>query len=236
LDTENSVIIISGTSRGIGRALAEHYLSRGYIVHGCSRSGGTINHASYFHEILNIAEENSVIAWIRKIKRTGLKIESLICNAGTSSAVSLFLITQFKQFSDQIQTNFAGTFLLCREVGKVMMQQKYGRILTISSVLAGMHETGTSVYSASKKAIEELTKILAKEVVGFNVTCNCIAPGMVITPLTTELGENAINNVISKQTINRAITTSEICNIADFFLRAECSAITGQVMYIGFVN
>ena len=231
----DSIVVISGTSRGIGRSLAEHYLSLGYIVHGCSRGEGSITHESYFHEVIDITSEMPVISWVRKIKRSGKKIEALICNAGTSSAVSLFLLTQYKDFFEQINTNIAGTYLLCREVGKIMMQQKSGRIITFSSVLAGMHEEGTSVYSASKKAIEEMTKILAKELAAFNITCNCIAPGMVITPLTESLGEKAINNVIAKQTVQRAIKLEEVCFASDFFISPKSACVTGQILYLGLV-
>lgn len=232
---KRSIIVISGTSRGIGKALAEHYLSRGYIVYGCSRGNATIKHEQYSHDILDVSNELQVITWARKIKRTGIKICALICNAGTSSATSLFLSTQLSQFNAQLNSNFTGTYILCREFGKIFLQQQSGRIINFSSVLAGMHEEGTSIYSATKKAIEELTKIIAKELAPYNITCNCIASGLVITPLTEQLGETAINNVVAKQSIKRAIKLEEVCFVSDFFLSAESACITGQVLYLGLV-
>jgi 3-oxoacyl-[acyl-carrier protein] reductase len=235
LSDKELIVVISGTSRGIGMALAEYFLSKEYIVYGCSRGESTINHNKYLHETLDISNEQQVSLWARKIKRTGIQVNALICNAGTSSATSLFLSTQLSQFNNQINTNITGTYILCKEFGKIFLQQKMGRIVNFSSVLAGMHEEGTSIYSATKKAIEELTKVIAKEMAPFNVTCNCVAPGMVITPLTESLGEVAIKNVILKQNIKRAFTTNEVCNIVDFFIKPESSCITGQVIYMGLV-
>lgn len=229
------IIVISGTSAGIGKELALLYLNKGNIVYGCSRGEATIRHANYFHVSMDICNEELVRIWARKVKRLGKRIKALICNAGTSSATSLFLSTSSDDYASQVNTNITGTYLLCREFGKLLLHQKEGRIINFSSVLAGLHEEGTSIYSATKKAIEELTKIIAKELAPYNITCNCVAPGMVITPLTKRLGEQAIQNVINKQNIKRAINIDEIASVCDFFIAPESSCITGQIIYLGLV-
>ncbi|MBI4645681.1 MAG: SDR family oxidoreductase [Bacteroidia bacterium] len=231
----NSVVIISGTSRGIGKSLAEYYINKGYNVYGCSRSKGTIFSDHYIHQELDITDETKVIEWVRKIKRTGKRVDALICNAGIAPANVLLSLTTSDILENVIETNFYGTFFLCREVSKIMLQQKYGRIVTFSSMAESILEEGTSAYSASKSSIICITKILAKELAPYGITCNVIAPSVVPTTITESLGEKIIDKVVSKLSVNRPLTMEEICYAVNFFTSNENSFITGQVLYLGLV-
>jgi 3-oxoacyl-[acyl-carrier protein] reductase len=134
-----------------------------------------------------------------------------------------------------METNVKGTYLMCREVAKVMMIQKSGRIIAVSSMAVGLHAEGTSAYAASKSAVVEMTKILAKEVARFGITCNVIAPSIILTESVKALGDKVTERALSQLTIKREVTMSEINNVVDFFVAPESQIITGQVVHMGLV-
>jgi 3-oxoacyl-[acyl-carrier protein] reductase len=228
-------MVVTGTSKGIGYGVVQHFLAKGYRVAGCSRGQATINADNYIHTVLDIADENEVRNWIRSVKRTCKRIDVLVCNAGYAPANLLMTMTSGEVLNTLLQTNIAGSFYVCREVSKVMMLQKFGRIITTSSMAVGLHEEGTSAYSASKSGIVEMTKIIAKELAPLGITCNVIAPSMLKTDAVEALGHDIIERALSKLTIKRPVTNEEICNIVEFFAAPESRCITGQVIHMGLV-
>lgn len=234
-ETNQPVMVITGTSKGIGYGIAEYFLAKGYQVAGCSRGASTIEHGSYFHTCVDVSDENLVRGWIRSIKKRFKRIDILVCNAGYAPANLLLSMTPGSVLTDLLQVNIAGSFYVCREVSKVMLLQRSGRIITTSSMAVGLHEEGTSAYSASKSAIVEMTKILAKELAPAGITCNVIAPSILMTDAVEELGEDIIERALNNLTIKRMGTTEEVCNILEFFSAPESSCITGQVIHMGLV-
>ena len=232
------VAVITGTSRGLGKSLAEHFLSQGYQVTGCSRGEGTLSHPQYSHSSLDISEEKQVRSWIRRTKRNEGRIDVLICNAGLVQSALLLGMTPGDVMESFLKVNIGGVFYALREVSKIMVIQGSGRIITISSTMAALHEEGTSVYSATKSAITEMTKILAKELAPKGVTCNVIAPAMMWTENSEELslGGDWQQRMLQLQTIPRILNMDEICHVADFFVSPLSSAITGQVVFLGIVD
>lgn len=234
-ENKQAVMVITGTSKGIGNGIAEYFLAKGYRVAGCSRGASTIEHDNYFHSIVDISNEDLVRSWVRAIKNRFKQIDILVCNAGHAPANLLMSMTSGAVLTDLLQVNIAGSFYVCREVSKVMLLQRAGRIITTSSMAVGLHEEGTSAYSASKSAIVEMTKIMAKELAPAGITCNVIAPSMLMTEAVEELGKDIIERALNKLTIKRTVTTEEICNIVTFFSAPESSCITGQIIHMGLV-
>ena len=230
------IVAITGTSRGIGRHLAEHFLSRGDIVAGCSRGEVVQNHPNYRHTVLDISDEGGVYNWAKSIRGEFSRIDVMICNAALAPANLLMLSTSGNTLNELMAVNVAGSFYACRDAAKVMLLQRSGRIITVSSMAVGLHEEGTGAYSASKAAVVEMTKILAKEVSQFGITCNVIAPSMIQTEATDALGEKVRERAISKLAIKREVTPEEICNVVDFLVAPESRCITGQVIYMGLVT
>lgn len=228
-------VVISGTSRGIGRGIAQYLLEKGDTVLGCSRGESTIDHPHYHHAEVDVSDSIQVRDWVASIKRDYRWMDALICNAGLAPANLLTLSTSDDALNGLLRTNIGGSFSLCRDVSKVMLLQKFGRIITVSSMAVGLHEEGTGAYSASKAAIVEFTKILAKEVSLFGITANVLAPSMIYTDAVGALGEEVRKRALSKLTIKREVTLSEICNVVDFFLKPESACITGQVIHMGLV-
>ena len=235
LQDKETVIVVTGASKGIGNGMARHFLSRGISVAGCSRSASTIEHDNYFHSIVDVSDEDQVRSWVRAIKKRFQRIDVLVCNAGHAPANLLMSMTSGAVLADLLQVNVAGTFNVCREVSKVMLLQRCGTMINTSSMAVGLHEEGTSAYSASKSAVVEMTKIMAKELAPAGITCNVIAPSMLRTDAVEELGEAIIERALSKLTIKRMVTVEEICNVVEFFAAPESRCITGQVIHMGLV-
>lgn len=231
----NKIVVITGTSKGIGKVLAFHYLEKGFIVAGCSRSIGTITHTNYRHFCLEITDEKSVVNMIRTIKKEFGKIDILINNAGIAS-MNHILTTSLDTISKLFNTNFLGTFLFTREVSKVMMKEKNGRIINFTTVAKPLRLEGEAVYAASKAAIETFTQTASKELSSFNITVNAIGPTPVQTDLIKAVPKDKINELLDKQTIKRFGTFEDIINVVDFFCDEKSSFITGQIVYLGGVS
>ncbi|WP_378950561.1 SDR family NAD(P)-dependent oxidoreductase [Pelosinus sp. sgz500959] len=229
------IMVITGTSKGIGRGLAEYFVNHGYLVAGCSRGSTTFLNDAYCHDEVDIGDSAQVRAWIRSIKRKFGRIDVLICNAGIAPANLLLTMTSDEVLDNVFHANIKGTFQVCREVSKVMMMQRSGRIITLSSMAVGLHEEGTAAYSASKSGIVEMTKILAKELAPMGITCNVLAPSMVMTDLVEVLGESIIARALEKLTIKRVLSIREVANVVEFFSAPESSCVTGQVVHMGLV-
>ena len=151
------VIVITGTSKGIGLELAKYYLQKSDMVVGCARSQNDIKDKNYRHFVLDVSDERAVVDMIREIKTEFNKIDILINNAGIAS-MNHFLTTSFESVKKVFSTNFFGTFLFSREVGKIMMRQKFGRIVNYTTVASALRLEGEAIYAASKSAIENLTQ------------------------------------------------------------------------------
>lgn len=239
-DNNNStqVCVISGTSRGLGRALAVHFLDKGYAVAGCSRGKPTIDHASYHHSSLDVRKEADIQDWARAVRRLFGKVDVLICNAGLARSMLLLPMTPGDEFEDFLRTNFAGVFYTLREFSKMMLSRESGRILTISSTMVALHQEGTASYSATKAAVAEMTKTLARELAPKCITCNIIAPAMMDTDSSKALAEfgDWRQRMLNKQTFPRIIDMREVCHVVDFFISPDAASITGQIVYIGLVD
>jgi 3-oxoacyl-[acyl-carrier protein] reductase len=235
---DRPVAVITGTSKGIGRGLADLFLAKDYAVAGCSRGPFALDSPRYQHACLDVGDEKQVREWIRSVKAAHQRIDVLICNAGMVRAALLLTVTPGDVLESFLRTNIAGVYYVLREVSKVMLLRGYGRIITISSILTSLHEEGTSAYSASKSAVTEMTKVAARELAPRGITCNVIAPAMVMTGPAQALSENGNwqQRMLDKQTIKRPLTIEEVCRVAEFLAAPESGYITGQTISLGLVS
>ena len=229
------VIIITGTRKGIGKELSEYYLNNNDIVIGCSRGESTINHENYRHFVLDVSDEKAVVNMIRSVKKEFGKIDVLLNNAGIAS-MNHFLTTSFQTVQNMFATNFFGTFLFSREVSKVMMKQKFGRIVNYTTVASALRLDGEAIYAASKSAIENFTQTIAKEVATYGITVNAIGPTPVETDLIKAVPKNKIQELLEKQAIKRFGNFEDIKNVIDFFIDKKSDFLTGPVIYLGGVH
>ena len=127
------VMAITGTRKGIGRFLAEHFLEQGYIVEGCSRGDSDLTHDDYRHHCLDVADEKAVISMMHAIYRSHKRLDVLINNAGIAS-MNHIMLTPKSQVERIFETNVYGSFLFAREAAKLMGRRKYGRIVNTATV------------------------------------------------------------------------------------------------------
>jgi 3-oxoacyl-[acyl-carrier protein] reductase len=229
------IILITGTTKGIGNFLANYYLEdeNNYVI-GCGRSASTIHNEKYSHYQLDISNEQAVIKMCKSIFNKFKKIDILINNAGLAS-MNHSLMTPGSTIQKLINTNYFGTFLMCREIGKLMSINRFGRIINFSTVAAPLYLEGELAYAASKAAVETLTRIFAKELGSYGITCNCIGPTPIDTDLIKNVSEEKIDKLILQQAIHRKADFYDVVNVINFFSSNQSSMITGQIIYLGGV-
>ncbi len=230
----NRVIIITGTRKGIGRYLAEQYLADGDKVYGCSRRNTDLVHSNYCHTNLDVSNEADVMAFVRNVYKENKHIDVLINNAGCA-AMNHFLLTPYTTAQRVFNTNFMGSFLMCREVAKYMVKAKTGRIVNYSTVAVALNLHGELVYSASKAAVEQLTRVLADEIGESGITVNTVGPTPIDTDLIKNVPEDKLQDLLGHQCIKRFGKFEDVKNVIDFFLRPESDFITAQTIYLGGV-
>ncbi|ASD68087.1 SDR family NAD(P)-dependent oxidoreductase [Pseudoalteromonas piscicida] len=227
-------IVITGTRKGLGKALAEYYLAKGHTVLGCSRQDGTIEHEKYAHYSVDVADESAVINMVRSIRKEYKRVDVLINNAGMA-AMNHLLTTPLSSAEKVVKTNLFGTFLFTREVAKLMMKQKSGSIVNYSTVAVPLDLEGEAIYAASKAAVESLTRISAKELAPYGIRVNAVGPTPVPTDLIKAIPKNKIDELLESQAIKRLGEEQDVINVVDFFISPQSDFITGQVLYLGGV-
>src|SRR4030095_6909068 len=231
---ENNVLLIAGASKGIGRALVEHYASKHCQVIGCSRSPFEGEFANYRHYRLDVADESAVKKMFAEVRQTEKRLDVLINNAGVAS-MNHSLLTPMTTVNKIMQTNFIGTFLLCREAARLMQPNHYGRIVNFATVAVPLKLEGEAVYAASKAAVISLTQILAREFADFGVTVNAIGPTPIKTDLIGGVSSEKLDALIERQAIKRYGEPRDVIQVIDFFVQPASYCVTGQVIFLGGV-
>jgi 3-oxoacyl-[acyl-carrier protein] reductase len=231
--SDQPVTLITGSRKGIGRFLAEHYVSQGHMVIGCSRSDFSDSLPGYEHFCLDVSDEISVKQMMAAVRQKYGRLDHLINNAGIASPTSHFLVTPVESAMRVYSTNVMGTFLLCRESAKLMKKRQFGRIVNFSTVARPLKLAGEAIYASSKAAVESLTEILARELGPFGITVNTVGPTPVHTDLIAAMPQDKVRDVVNRQAIPRPGTLADIANVVEFFLRPESGFVTGQVIYLG---
>jgi 3-oxoacyl-[acyl-carrier protein] reductase len=230
------VALITGTRKGIGRHLVDHFLARGCVVAGCSREPfeGPLPDG-YHHYRADVADEHAVVDMVRDLQGRYGTIDILVNNAGIASMNHL-LLTPLATVERIFATNVFGTFLVMREVAKVMSVARYGRIVNFATVATPLNLEGEAGYAASKAAVESLTRIAARELAPFNITVNAVGPTPVLTDLVRSVPKPKLDALIAAQAIRRMGEQRDITNVIDFLVSRASDFVTGQTIYLGGVS
>lgn len=226
----SKTIVISGTSKGIGKYLAEYYLEKGNTVFGISRTPSEISHNKFTNVISWVSDEQPISNFISQLDT----VDILINNAGIAS-MNHTLLTPAHTAIDIIDTNFIGTFILSKECAKKMVKSG-GRIVNFTTVAYPLNLEGEAIYSASKAAIESLTKTMAYELAPFNITVNAVGPSPIYTDLIKGVSEQKMQQLLNRLAIKEYATFEDVSNVVDFFIKPESRFITGQVVYLGGIS
>jgi 3-oxoacyl-[acyl-carrier protein] reductase len=228
------VTVITGTRKGLGRNLAEHYARRGHRVVGCSRGEVDWQADGYVHYVADVADEAAVRRLLADVRKKYGRLDHLINNAGIAS-MNHALLTPLSSVNAVLSTNVVGTFLFCREAAKLMKANAFGRIVNITTVAVPLKLEGEAIYVASKAAVLSLTDVLARELAGFGITVNAVGPVPIKTDLIAGVPPDKIERLVARQAIPRLGTFEDVANVIDFYLRPESGFVTGQSLFLGGV-
>ncbi len=231
------IIMITGTRTGIGKALAEHLLDVGHVVVGCSRRPATIEHPRYRHHEADLADVGQLKAVFRSVRQEYGKLDALVNNAGTSS-MNHFMTTPDEVSRRIFDINFFAVLNCCREAVKLLRKstEKSSAILNVSTVAVPWAIEGQLSYSASKSAVEQLVRVMSKELSVFGIRVNGIGLPPVHTVLTRTVPRPKIDTLIARQAIPRQCTTADIIGPVEFLIGGQSEFITGETLFLGGVH
>lgn len=232
---DREVVLITGTRKGIGRFLAEHFVRKGAIVEGCSRQALDWTLDGYTHHQVDVADERQVHRMVADIYRRHGRLDVAVNNAAIASMNHL-LLTPTTTISRIMTTNYLGTVFVSRESARLMQRRRYGRIVNLTSVAVPMRLPGEAAYAASKSAVETLTRVMARELGELGITCNAVGPPPIETDMIKGVRSDLIERVINQLAVKRLGTFEDVANAIDFFVRPESGYVTGQVLYLGGVS
>jgi len=225
-------VVITGATRGIGLAMAQHYLDAGDEVIGCGRTPSALSHPRYVHRCVDVTEANEVDQLFDELRSRLGSIDALINNAGVASMNSLALMP-LETAQRIMDTNLIGTFSFTRAAVRLMRASGNARIVNFTTVAVPMRLEGEAIYAASKSAVETFTRVAARELGPFGITCNAIGPSPIRTSLISGVPEAKLEALVQSQAVRRWASCEDVINVVDFFLRPESSMVTGQVIYLG---
>ena len=225
------MIIVTGASRGLGKAIAERLLKNGETVIGLARS----NDLSSFESLkCDVSKYSDVKKVMLKLKKRKTFLKAFINVAGVAS-MNMALTTDQDTVQRLLQTNLVGTINCCQLFAPIMLRQREGVFINFSTIAVALAIKGESVYAASKAGVEAFSRTFAKEVSGFNIRVNCIAPGPIKTDLLKGITTEQISKIIENQVIPKQFDKGNVCDLVELLLDPRASSISGQTLNLGGV-
>ncbi len=226
--------LVTGASRGIGKAIALEFKEKGYSVIGTatSESGAAeLNDIGILGYVLDLNSHESIDSFWQKLEDDNQNISLLVNNAGITRD-NIVLRMSDEEWSDIMNVHLYGTFQLCKRSLKMMLKSKWGRIINISSASASIGNRGQSNYAAAKAGVEAFTKSLAKEVGKRDITINAVAPGFISTDMTENNDGVNEDYLVKEIPLGRFGEPAEVANLVTFLCSEQASYITGQTIHI----
>jgi len=231
------IALVTGASRGIGRAIAERLVKDGFFVIGtATTTGGAEAISAFLGEsgrglTLNVADPKSVEEVLKSINEDFGAPAVLVNNAGITRD-NLLMRMKDDEWDDIINTNLTSVFRMSKAVLRGMMKAKTGRIINISSVVGATGNAGQANYAAAKAGMVGFAKSLAKEVGSRNITVNTVAPGFIDTDMTKELSDDIKNNLLASIPLSRLGDAQEIAHAVSFLASEGAGYITGETLHV----
>jgi 3-oxoacyl-[acyl-carrier protein] reductase len=238
-NTTKTMALVTGGSRGIGAAISETLGKKGFhvlvnyvsneakaqeVVKKITDAGGSAEAMKF-----DVSNEEQIVKAMEEIAKKGMPLEVLVNNAGISED-SLILRMKKESLDRTLQTNLVSAILLSREAVKLMMKNRNGSIIQISSVVGEMGNAGQVAYAAAKAGMLGLTKSLAKEVASRKVRVNAVTPGYIETDMTNELNETQKNAISQNIPLGCLGSANDVAQLVSFLAGPESKYITGQII------
>lgn len=241
MQLKGKTAIITGSSRGIGKAIAFKLGKMGanIVLNGSSASEALSKAETELKEaginviatVGDVRKLEDVEAMFKVVEEVFGKIDILVNNAGITRDKLIMRMSE-SDWDDVLDINLKGAFLCTKVASKTMMKQKNGKIINITSVIGVMGNPSQTNYAASKAGLIGLTKATAKELASRGINCNAVAPGLIATEMTDILPENVKENYLNSIPQKRYGTPEDVANVVGFLVSEEANYITGQVIHI----
>ncbi|MDD0823352.1 3-oxoacyl-ACP reductase FabG [Mannheimia sp. AT1] len=232
----SKIALVTGATRGIGKAIAEEFVAKGYTVVGTATSEkGAESISAYLGNngkglVLNVTDAESINSVLKQIKEEFGDIDVLVNNAGITRD-GLLMRMKDDDWFDIIQTNLTSVYRLSKAVLRPMMK-KGGRIISIGSVVGSMGNPGQTNYCAAKAGLVGFSKSLAKEVASRGITVNVVAPGFIATDMTDELNEDQKNAILSQIPAGELGSPQDIAKAVAFLASDDARYINGETIHV----
>ena len=237
---DNKIVLITGASRGIGKAILQQFAQNNATVIGTATSDSGAEAISQYLQQnnfkgcgvkLDVADSQNIQTVIDFISKNYGNISILVNNAGITQD-NLFMRMSDEQWDNVINTNLSPIFKLCKSVVRPMMKERFGRIINISSVVAFSGNAGQANYCAAKAGVIGLTKSLARELGSRNITVNAVAPGFIATEMIEAIPEETRKGYLEKIPLKRFGSADEVANIVSALASDQFAYVTGQVFVL----
>ncbi|WFQ80139.1 3-oxoacyl-ACP reductase FabG [Xenorhabdus sp. SF857] len=234
---DGKIALVTGASRGIGRAIAELLVERGACVIGTATSEKGAEAISAFLGdkgkgfVLDVTDSESIENALSNIRAEFGEIDILVNNAGITRD-NLLMRMKDDEWQDIIDTNLSSIFRLSKAVMRSMMKKRYGRIISIGSVVGTMGNAGQANYAAAKAGVIGFSKSLAREVASRGITVNVVAPGFIETDMTRALTDEQRAGIAAGIPANRLGDAKEIASAVAFLASDEAAYITGETLHV----
>jgi len=239
---ESKIALVTGGSRGIGRAICLALAARGARVVACARNADALKELTEESRrrelageidarVLDVSDREAIDPFVSKVIDDYEQIDILVNNAGITRD-GLLASLEDKQFDEVLTTNLRSVFWLTRAVCPTMVWRRWGRIINVGSVTGVMGTAGQANYAASKAGLIGMTKSLAKELGKRKITCNVVAPGFITTDMTTTLPEDLVSGYKQVIPLGRFGEVEEVAETVAFLAGEAASYITGQVIIV----
>ncbi len=231
--SEQKVALVTGASRGIGKAIAEQLMADGYLVCGTATTeSGAANIDAWINGAglaMNVTEPDSVDAALAQVVEQYGPVAVLVNNAGITRD-TLMMRMKDDDWNAVIDTNLSSIFRLSKAVLKGMTKARWGRIINISSVVGSMGNAGQANYAAAKAGIEGFSRAMAREVGSRNITVNSVAPGFIATDMTDALGDDQKAKLAEQIPLGRLGAPEDIANAVSFLAGESGAYVTGATI------
>ncbi len=236
---DGKVALVTGASRGIGRAIAAMLAAQGATVVAAARGDNAADTVTAIKAAggraealsLDVTDAEAAVAAVQGVVAAHGRLDILVNNAGITRD-QLLLRMKRADWDEVIATNLTAAFVLCQAAVKPMLKQRAGRIVAISSVVGQMGNAGQANYAASKAGLIGFCKSLAREVGSRGVTANVVAPGFVETDMTKAVSEETQKQWAAQIPLGRLGSPDDIAAAVCFLASDEASYITGQVLAV----
>jgi 3-oxoacyl-[acyl-carrier protein] reductase len=237
MSADKKIVLITGASRGIGKAIAQELAQRGYYIVGTATTEkGAEQISAYLNgqgqgQVLNIREPESADQLIESLATQNLVPEILINNAGITADNLLLRMTDDEWF-DVIETNLTGVFKMTRACLKHMFRARWGRIVNIASVVGATGNSGQVNYTSTKAGVVGFSKSLAQEMASRGITVNVVAPGFIDTDMTAVLPDMVKEELLKRIPMKRLGKPEDIAKTVAFLVSDDANYVTGQTIHV----